>query len=385
MVSRKRREQVVSTASVIAMAIVFAWPVSARAQPPDRPDASNPAPAARGVGGALIPADAIDGAFEEPQIPPPPFSFDATSPPRVVLGPLEVMRESIFGRASRKGWKPLSLWTFFSEGWDEPFARSPDGTNGAPKQNWISTPAGIFGRYGTLDFFDANDLKPVAGLLLPTNFPFVPVHPRTTGNQYAGLTSLLVPLSMRLQLLLGTTYISDNKSSPDGNYVGNWGDTSVQGRFRLIEQRDFTMVAYLGERIPTGKSVNGNDINLISVGAEFWWNFAPQWVLRGGTGINILTGRKSATSVYANQLSIGRYLTTKDARFLKELALYATFSAMSDVSGGDHFLSDAYVLPGMRFGLGKDQKWYALGGIQVPLSGPRPFSWQPQFTLTRYY
>lgn len=301
------------------------------------------------------------------------------------MGPLEVIRESLVGPASPDDWMPLTLGTFFSEGWDQPFTRAPEGTRGAPKQNWDATPSGIFGRYATLDFFYTNDLQPVPGLFLPTNAPFVPVHPRTTGSQYGLYSTFLLPLSARFQLMLGTTFLSDNKSSPDGNYVGNWGDTGIAARFHLIEQRDFSMVAFLDERIPTGKSVNGNDINLVTPGLEFWWNFAPQWVLRGGTAINILTGRKSATSSFSNQLSIGRYLTTRDARFFKELVVHATFSAMSDVSGGDGYLTDVYVFPGARFGLGNDQRWYVMGGLQVPLAGPRPFTWQPQFSLTWVY
>src|SRR5262245_2353623 len=54
-------------------------------------------------------------------------------------GLLDVICESIFGEASVDGWRPLSLSTFFSEGWDEPYAKSPDGTNGAPKQNWFGS------------------------------------------------------------------------------------------------------------------------------------------------------------------------------------------------------------------------------------------------------
>ena len=39
-------------------------------------------------------------------------------------------------------------------------------------------------------------------------------------------------------------------------------------------------------------------INFITPSLEFWWNFAPRWVVRGTTGINIDTGRHSATSTY---------------------------------------------------------------------------------------
>ena len=71
-------------------------------------------------------------------------------------------------------------------------------------------------------------------------------------------------------LLLGTVFIDSRKSSPAGGYVGNWGDTGIQARFHLIEQRNFSMVASLVERIPTGKSLNGSDINYISPGLELW-------------------------------------------------------------------------------------------------------------------
>ena len=138
----------------------------------------------------------------------------------------------------------------------------------------------------------------------------------------------------------------------------------------------------IGERIPTGKAVNGSGINYITPGVEFWWNFAPKWVARGGTSINILTGRKSATTVYVNQLAIGRYLTTKDAAFLKELEVHVTATALSDVAGGAGFVDDIYLFPAFRCSLDTEGKLAILGGVQVPVSGPQAYAWQPQFNLT---
>jgi hypothetical protein len=126
-------------------------------------------------------------------------------------------------------------------------------------------------------------------------------------------------------------------------------------------------------------------VDYITPGLEFWWNFAPQWVLRGGTSINIDTNRRTATSVYVNQLSLGRYLTGKDARFFKELVAHVTVSGLSDVAGGANHVTDTHVFPGLRFGLGEPDTWYALFGVQVPVSGPQPYAWQPQFSLTRNY
>ncbi len=314
-----------------------------------------------------------------------PEVFEIPATPKVQMSPGEVIRESIFGAADKKDWKPLTLGTFFSEGWSDPFTNAPEGTNGAPKQNWIGSPAGVFGRFATVDFFYTNHLNNVPGLFLTPNAPFMPVHTFTTGNQYAGYATILIPLNARVELQLGTVFIDSRKSSPGGGYVGNWGDTGVQARFHFIDQRNFSLVGTIGERIPTGKSVNGSGINYVTPGLEFWWNFADRWVLRGGTSINILTGRKSATSVYVNQLSVGRYLTTKDANVFKELEVHVTASALSDISGGAGFVNDIYIFPGFRFGLDKSEKWYALGGVNVPVSGPQAFAYQPQFSITRNY
>jgi hypothetical protein len=156
---------------------------------------------------------------------------------------------------------------------------------------------------------------------------------------------------------------------------GNRGDTGVQARFPLIERRNFSMVTFVGERIPTGKSVNGDDINGVTPGLEAWWNFAPDWVVRGGTSVNIDTGRKTATSVHVNQLSLGRDLTGKDAAFPKDLEVHVTGSVLSDVAGGSRHVDDVDGTPGFRFGVGEGETWYVLGGVQVPVSGPQPCAW----------
>ena len=312
-------------------------------------------------------------------------AYDPSIPVRVSMGPLDVIRESLFGPASEQDWKPLTLGTFFTEGWDQPYVNAPPGTNGAPKQNWEATPAGVFGRFATVDFFYTNHLNNVPGLFLSPNAPFMPVHTRTTGNQYTGYSTILLPLNSRMELFVGTVFIASNKTSPTGGYAGNWGDTGVQARFHLVDQRNFSLVGFVGERIPTGKTVNGSDINYVTPGIEFWWNFAPKWVVRGGTSVNILTGRKSATSVLVNQLSIGRYLTDKDAPIFKQAVVHLTAQVLDDVSGGAGGINDTYLYPGFRFSLDEKDKVGVLGGVSVPVSGPQAYSWQPQIALTVKY
>lgn len=372
-----------------ALVLAGMGPTMARAQgvvPSSSASASSPVgdPAPRPV---VVPSDALDFGEPEaaiPAIPGPPACVPGTLPARVVMGPLDVIHESIFGPASKEEWHPLSLSTFFSEGWDEAYVRSPEGTNEAPKQNWFGAADGVFVRLNTLNFFYTNHMTTNLGLLL-TPLPWAPAKPKTNGNEYFASYNLYLPLNQRLELLIVAPFIASNKTSPTGHYVGNFGDLTVSARFRLVEQRNFSMQALLTERTPTGKTVNGNDINFITPSLEFWWNFAPKWVLRGGTGINIDTGRKSATDVYFNNLAIGRYLTTKDARIFKELVAHVAVSTLSDVLGRKNHITDVYIAPGIRFGLDRDQKWYVLGAIQVPVSGPQPYDWLSSFALLRNY
>jgi hypothetical protein len=39
----------------------------------------------------------------------------------------------------------------------------------------------------------------------------------------------------------------------------------------------------------------------------------------------------------------------------------------------------------VRFGLDRDQKWHALGVLQVPVSGPQPYAFQLDLAVARNY
>jgi hypothetical protein len=375
---------------VAALALAGLGPTMGRARaqedaPPSSASAGTPTGASKprpGVG----PIDVLDVEGPEgagPALPAPWADAPPAMPARVVMGPLEVMRESIFGAASADDWHPLSLRTFFREGWDEPFVRSPAGTNGAPKQNWFGAADGVFVRLNATTFNFTDRLTANNGLLI-TPVPWAPAKPKGPGNQYYATNNLYIPLNQRLELLVVAPFIASNTNAK-GHYVGNFGDLTFSERFRLIEQRNFSMQAVLTERTPTGQTVNGNDINFITPSLEFWCNIAPRWVLRGSTGINIDTGRHTATSVYFNNVAVGRYLTTKDAAIFKELVVHLSVSTLSDVLGRKDYISDVYLGPGLRFGLDGDQKWYALGHVLIPVSGPHPYDWQLGLALVRNY
>ena len=306
---------------IAALVLAGMGPTMARAQgvvPSSSASASSPVgdPAPRPV---VVPSDVLDFGEPEaaiPAIPGPPACVPGTLPARVVMGPLDVIHESIFGPASKEEWHPLSLSTFFSEGWDEAYVRSPEGTNEAPKQNWFGAADGVFVRLNTLNFFYTNHMTTNLGLLL-TPLPWAPAKPKTNGNEYFASYNLYLPLNQRLELLIVAPFIASNKTSPTGHYVGNFGDLTVSARFRLVEQRNFSMQALLTERTPTGKTVNGNDINFITPSLEFWWNFAPKWVLRGERGSTSTPGasrRPTCTSTTWRSAATSRPRTCASSR-----------------------------------------------------------------------
>ena len=191
---------------IAALVLAGMGPTMARAQgvvPSSSASASSPVgdPAPRPV---VVPSDVLDFGEPEaaiPAIPGPPACVPGTLPARVVMGPLDVIHESIFGPASKEEWHPLSLSTFFSEGWDEAYVRSPEGTNEAPKQNWFGAADGVFVRLNTLNFFYTNHMTTNLGLLL-TPLPWAPAKPKTNGNEYFASYNLYLPLNQRLELLI---------------------------------------------------------------------------------------------------------------------------------------------------------------------------------------
>ena len=65
----------------------------------------------------------------EPSYDPGPGAAQpATS---LEMGPLDTITESLFGKPDPNSWHPLPLSTLLSEGWDEAWVPSPNGSGGA--------------------------------------------------------------------------------------------------------------------------------------------------------------------------------------------------------------------------------------------------------------
>ena len=171
MVAGMSRPTLRSAAWVVVLVLSFQITGSAGAQgfdssgsaPVSRP-VFDPVPGTTSATDGADPPASFSGGSSATLTPPP--VFDATSPPQVVMAPLDTMLESIFGPASVDDWQPLSLGTFFSEGWDRAYTKMPAGTNGAPKQVWLGAKDGVFARVNVTAFYYTNGMTANNGLLL---------------------------------------------------------------------------------------------------------------------------------------------------------------------------------------------------------------------------
>ena len=99
----------------------------------------------------------------------------------------ESLTGDVYADPSR--WRPLSLGTFFSEGWNEAWVSPPAGGGGAPRQGWINAADGVFYRLAVATFGYKNG---------------------STGNGdvYNGAATLYAPLSRRLELQFDLPFCS---------------------------------------------------------------------------------------------------------------------------------------------------------------------------------
>ena len=195
------------------------------------------------------------------------------------MGLFDTITESLCGQPDPNTWRPLPCSTFFSEGWNEAWVPSPNGSGGAPRQGWINAQDGNLYRLWFFTFAQSFNNAP-------------------RGNGYLGSYTLMAPLSRRAELIFnipfyvrnnavtGLPIIDPNRpvtSSPK-SYSG-FGDISITPRFLLHETKDFSLTAEVSVLTPTGtEPIAGK--TAVTPAFGFWNNFADGFVIRGGLGLH---------------------------------------------------------------------------------------------------
>jgi hypothetical protein len=282
---------------------------------------------------------------------------------RFEWGPLATIAYSLFGDVYAEGsWRPLSLGTFFTEGWLEPWAAAPSGQSGlAPRHGWLASFDGVFYRLWFTTFSYSNHIN-------------APYH----GNSYEGDYSIFLPFSRRFEVFLNVPFVVANGTiDRTRGYTSEFGDLLIVPRFMLAS---FSLVV----RAPTGTTATGNGIMSLTPRYEFWTNPIGPWVVRGSSGFSVPLNKDQAPAqtAFTGGLAIGRYFTPHDVPF-GDLVFYAACNYNVPLDGGASRFTQVSVGPGTRFHIANN--YFFLADWSFPVTGNRPEIYTLQFALLKVF
>ena len=295
-----------------------------------------------------------------------PVPQTGTMPRRVTPPPSDMTvwgaaEESIFGDvyAEPTRWRELSLSTFFTEGWNEPWASPVAGGGGAPRQGWLNASDGVFYRLviGTGGYsHNLND----------------------NGDGYTGGLTLYTPLSRRFELRTDLPLIVSNRGATGDRHTAA-GDLQLTPRFMLSETEDLTQSFGVTMRIPTGDTDNGSGVAAVIPSYEFWANWWRGLVVRGGASLSAPYNHDGvrdagARTAFLGNLSAGYYFTPHDMTPIGDLVWYVATNVTQLTDGRGPATTTLTFTPGFRTHMGRD--WYLLGGVELPTTNPQPFDYQ---------
>ena len=298
----------------------------------------------------------------------------------------QVIGQSLIGPLRSDRWRPLGIGSFFSEGWDEPYAPVPstDGTSRiAPRQPWVNSDDGAFYRLFLFSFGYARGL------------------PGNT-NEYTGVFGMFTPFSRRFEIGWAVPFVQSAPNALGTGPTDYWtgaGDLTIIPRFLLAEDKRYTISTNLFVRVPTGNARIGNNVTSLSPDIEFWANPFTGWVVRGGLGVTAPTnlsaskialldksppwtgfyGSPGPFSSFDARFAVGKYLRPSDAKIMPNLCVDVAANLHTAISGGNYTYFS--LTPGFLCGMGNH--WVFRAGVEVPMVGITPFQTQSFFQIIR--
>jgi hypothetical protein len=275
----------------------------------------------------------------------------------------DVVTDSLAGDVYAPGrWKPLPLGTFFSEGWDEPWAGAPNGQGGegAPRQGWLNAQDGVFYRLAIATFGYQHDVG--------------------NGDNWTSAISVYTPFNRRFELRWDVPMILSNRGSiPGDEYHVSSPDFQLVPRFALSETEDSAQSFDVTFRMPTGDTINGQGQAAVTPFYNFWVNPWAGFVTRGGVGFGIPFGHQSveelnARSTFLANLAFGYYFTPHEFGPIGDMVWYVSTNLNTAIDHRGPNTTNLSLTPGFRIHMGGN--WYGLGGVEVPVTQPEPFDYQ---------
>jgi hypothetical protein len=273
----------------------------------------------------------------------------------------DVVWDSLSGDVYAPGrWKPLPFWTFFSEGWDEPWAGGPNGQggDGAPRQGWLNAQDGVFYRLALLTFNYAHNVG--------------------NGDNWTSALSIYTPFNRRFEVRWDIPLILSNKGNTPEYHVSS-PDLQVVPRFALSETENSAQSLDITFRLPTSDVINNQCEAAVTPYYNFWVNPWAGFVARGGAGFGIPFGNQSvnilnARSTFLGNLALGYYFTPHDMAPIGDAVWYVSTNLTQAIDHRGPNTSTLTFTPGFRVHLGAN--WYGLGGVELPVTQPQPFDYQ---------
>ena len=273
---------------------------------------------------------------------------------------LDTIGESLFGDvyAEPSKWQPLSAGSFFSEGWNRPWVSPPAGGGGAPRQGWLNAFDGVFYRLGVATFGFADDFN-------------------DNGNQYTAGLTLYSPFSRAVRgearRAVPSSRTGPGRTTTTARTSGIFRSRRASSSRRAGTSRQSFNVAF---RIPTGSDDNGNGFAAVTPTWEFWWNTWSTLVLRGGAGFSLpyTDSDRTRNGVHREprRAATTSRLTTSRRSAISSSTCPRNLKQPIDDRGPKDTLFT--LTPGFRTHLGAN--WYLLGGVEVPVTNPKPFDFQ---------
>src|SRR5574337_529147 len=286
----------------------------------------------------------------------------------VLRAAVESLTGGVYAEPSR--WQPLSLGSFLSEGWDEPWVSPPTGAGYAPRQGWLegANADGVFYRLNVTAFGYGHGTH-------------------GNGDQYVGVDRIYLPLSRRFEMQYDMPFVTSKQGSQGSESHTGVGDFVITPRFILSETRATTQSFNLSFWTPTGDSNTGNGVAAVSPNYQFWTNWWKGLVLRGNAGMTIpyhYDDNINDRTAFFGTLAAGYYFTPHECTPVGDLVGYVAANcthAIDDREPTDN--TDVTIAPGFRTHLGDD--WYLLGGIEFPVTEPKSFDYIPSFAIMKVF
>ena len=348
-------------AAILTLSVfTFAGRTSAQQPLPTLPTSGMPARSYAGLVDAVSPQQALAGPAT---VAPPAYYPDSGGsapgcPPEMRL--MDTIRESLCGEGQ---WRPLTLGTFFSEGWREPWAGGPAGRSGlTPRHGWLGAFEGVFYRLWLVNGTYQNNVNKPSG-----------------GHAYGSNFTTFLPFNRRFELFFNAPFVSTNGTvDPTRGYETDFGDLQVAGSFLLSETEAVTHLFTLGMTLPTGRTETGGGLTTIFPRYSFWSNPVGAWVVRGGSGFNVPLNDASGNTTFNGDVAVGRYFRPHDVPF-GDLVFYVNGNVVTPLEGGGP--TTVGVGPGTRFQIAGN--WYFLNYYEVQVAGSKPYSFQVQAAIVK--